>query len=138
LTGETEVLGEKLPQGHFAHHKSHMTSNLGRRYGKPATNRLSYGTVPSLGGCGNSHEECFLWVKLGWGQVCGTKRLGTISLINLFGGMNFNILTFVCPATSRFMVFCSFQIKSCANRFAYLFGRMVWNYGAVPINPIYQ
>jgi hypothetical protein len=25
LTGETEVLGENLPQRHFLHHKSHMT-----------------------------------------------------------------------------------------------------------------
>jgi hypothetical protein len=25
LSGETEVLGENLPQRHFAHHKSHMT-----------------------------------------------------------------------------------------------------------------
>jgi hypothetical protein len=25
LTGETEVLGENLPQCHFAHHKYHMT-----------------------------------------------------------------------------------------------------------------
>jgi hypothetical protein len=25
LAGETEVLGEKLPQGHFVHHKSNMT-----------------------------------------------------------------------------------------------------------------
>jgi hypothetical protein len=25
LAGETEVLGEILPQLHFAHHKSHMT-----------------------------------------------------------------------------------------------------------------
>jgi hypothetical protein len=50
LAGETEVLGETLPQRHFVHHKPHMTrpdtgSNPGRRGGKPATNRLSYGAA---------------------------------------------------------------------------------------------
>jgi hypothetical protein len=38
-----------LPQRHFVHHKSHLTrppgSNPGRRGGKLATNRLSYGAA---------------------------------------------------------------------------------------------
>jgi hypothetical protein len=41
LAGETEILGENLPQRQFVRHKSHP----GRRGGKPATNRLSYGAA---------------------------------------------------------------------------------------------
>jgi hypothetical protein len=50
LTGETEVLGENLPQRHFCPSQNPTWPDLGlnpdrRRGGKPATNRLSYGAA---------------------------------------------------------------------------------------------
>jgi hypothetical protein len=45
---ETDVLEENMPQCHFIHHEPHMLcpdANPGRRGGKPATNRFSYGTA---------------------------------------------------------------------------------------------
>jgi hypothetical protein len=51
LAGETEALGENLPQCRFVHHKPHMLcsdANPGRRGGKPATNSLIYGTAHYL------------------------------------------------------------------------------------------
>jgi hypothetical protein len=48
LAGETEALGENLPQCYFVHHKPHMRcpdANPGSRGEKPASNRLSYGTA---------------------------------------------------------------------------------------------
>jgi hypothetical protein len=48
LAGETEVLGENLPQRHFCPSQNPTLPDPGflspgRRCGKPATNRLSYG-----------------------------------------------------------------------------------------------
>jgi hypothetical protein len=49
LAGETEVLGETLPQRHFCPSQNPTWPdpglNPGHRGGKPATNRLSYGAA---------------------------------------------------------------------------------------------
>jgi hypothetical protein len=49
LAGETEALGENLPQRHFCPSQNVTWRdpglNPGRRGGKPATNRLSYGVA---------------------------------------------------------------------------------------------
>jgi hypothetical protein len=49
LAGETEVLGENLPQRHFCPSQNPTWPdpglNPGRRGGKPTTNRLSYGAA---------------------------------------------------------------------------------------------
>jgi hypothetical protein len=52
LAGETEILGENLPQRHSVHHKSHLT-RPGREHGPPRWeasdyNHLSYGAAISL------------------------------------------------------------------------------------------
>jgi hypothetical protein len=50
LAGETEVLEENLLQRHFCPSQNPTwldpSFNPGRRGGKPATNRLSYGAAP--------------------------------------------------------------------------------------------
>jgi hypothetical protein len=51
LAWETEVLGENLPQHHFCPSQSPTWPDSGRRGGKPATNRLSYGAASSRAYC---------------------------------------------------------------------------------------
>jgi hypothetical protein len=50
IDGETEVLGENLPQRHFVPpqipHDQVWFRTPDRSGGKPATNRLSYGAAP--------------------------------------------------------------------------------------------
>jgi hypothetical protein len=48
LAGETEVLGENLPQRHICPSQNPTWPDPGRRGGKPATNRLSYGAASPL------------------------------------------------------------------------------------------
>jgi hypothetical protein len=45
LARETEVLGKNLPQSHFCSSQNPTLPNPGRRGGKPATKRLSYGVA---------------------------------------------------------------------------------------------
>jgi hypothetical protein len=60
LAGETEVLGENLPRRHFCPAQNPTWPdpglNPGRRVGKPATNRLSYGAAAS-GACAHALLE---------------------------------------------------------------------------------
>jgi hypothetical protein len=76
LAGETEVLGENLPQHHFVRYKSHLPDpglNPDRRGGKPATNRLTYGAallniscaLVSLGGV-PANLSSYSWRQSGW------------------------------------------------------------------------
>jgi hypothetical protein len=63
LAGETEVLAENLPQRHFCPSQNPTCPpglNPGRRGGKPATNRLSYGVAIPLDPCWGFLVSC-MW-----------------------------------------------------------------------------
>jgi hypothetical protein len=70
LAGETEVLGENLPQRHSVHHKiphdQTRARTPDRRGGKPATNRFSYGAAirTVLQQSAFSELNKFIWERL--------------------------------------------------------------------------
>jgi hypothetical protein len=69
LAGETEVLGENLPQRHFCPSQNPTWPdpglNLGLRGGKPATNRLSYGAASRYIYSRRKSPQCQLSRRLG-------------------------------------------------------------------------
>jgi hypothetical protein len=91
LARETEVLGENLPQRHFCPLQSPTWPdpglNPGRRCGKPATNRLSYGAAfqSSLSGTGNNQSSARCLFRLGFllPLTFSIKDIGDISLRNV-------------------------------------------------------
>jgi hypothetical protein len=86
LAGETEILGENLPQRHFCPSQNSTWPDAGlkpgRRGGKPATNRLSYllevesthSTIMQLEGLGQlknsmTSSSPSLFMKWNWAQI---------------------------------------------------------------------
>jgi hypothetical protein len=66
LAGETELLGENLPQCHLSITNPKWTdpgSNPGHSVGKPATNRLSYGTAST---CPKTFTFCSWYIIVTW------------------------------------------------------------------------
>jgi hypothetical protein len=66
LAGETDVLGEILPQRNFCTPQNPTSPdpglNPGRRGGKPATNRLSYGAA--LSPSSKHSTYCMIYLKM--------------------------------------------------------------------------
>jgi hypothetical protein len=82
LAGGTEVLGENLPRGHFCPSQNPTWPdpglNPGRRGGKPATNRLSYGAAMQ-----GHAVQVHLAVRI---QFCSSRvltRMGINGTVNL-------------------------------------------------------
>jgi hypothetical protein len=68
LAGETEVVGESLPQRHFVHHKSHMT----RPGFEPWSSRLEASVQPLelLRGLAALYSQVYLFLKIPGTHSC--------------------------------------------------------------------
>jgi hypothetical protein len=94
LAGETEVLGENLPQSHFCSSQNPTWPdpglNPGRRGGKPGTNRLSYGVAVSL-------------IKFEWNTSC-YLRLKHSQYASLLNTCHLYVSTLhACASTVKFL-----------------------------------
>jgi hypothetical protein len=102
LAGETEVLGENLPQRHYVNHKSHLPdrgSNPGRRGGKPATNRLSYGAA--------NRKIITTFYLVSVSQFIYNSRIYTVYTITIYFGHYF-LPSSGCAYTVIFSSLCYF------------------------------
>jgi hypothetical protein len=116
LTGETEVLGENLPQRHFCPSQNPTWPdpglNSGLRGGKPATNRLSYGAAF------HSHYVFYLtflfrWTSLRHGSFCGVHCNATWR--NQGCNFRFNFAIRMLHRTKRYGPTYSCRIMACVH-----------------------
>jgi hypothetical protein len=92
LAGETEVLGENLPQRHFCPSQNLTWPEPGRRGGKPATNRLSYGAAMALCSCIGVIKLLLLKISDQFHNCAGHDPENDI--LNMYVSRNFGIYLF--------------------------------------------
>jgi hypothetical protein len=122
LAGETEVLGENLPQRHFCPSQNPTWPdpglNPGRRGGKPAINRLSYGAA-YLESLTNTivMKQVHSMYYSSWKCSFGTfrKKINIITHknnLNMFNNINISIKEFQTKI-SHMMKWYNYKPESC-------------------------
>jgi hypothetical protein len=90
IAGETEVLGENLPQRHFVPpqipHDSVRFRTPDRSGGKPATNRLSYGAAKLTGYGKVIHKDYYRKGSVEKKKISGRESQGAWRQDELIGG----------------------------------------------------